>query len=392
MLSIKEEKKVEYLELIYDLIFVYMIGRNNSLLETVGGGFVTASSFSVYVLCTLAIIQIWSFTTFYINMFGRNGPRDHVFLLINMYLMYFIGQATRSDWHAFQAQYHIAWALILINIGLQYAIELRNHQMDVWNRDLIKRMMLAIFSEAVIVLIGAFPSPQIAVLLSFAAIAVGILLTFVGKTRSAGGMVDFTHLTERAMLYVVFTFGEMIIAIASYFEGDGSLNRSIIYFSAMAFLIVVGLFLSYELVYDHLLDREKEDNGLLYMLTHIFIIFSLNNITSSLEFMREPEIALMPKVIFLTVSIICYYFFLFMLGHWAKRRCTISRRFIVKLAAVTVIFAAAMLLLRYNMWLNIFVTVMYIMLIVNVLYSTGVKTDKAEYNEEDMTEEAFRRG
>lgn len=29
----KEEKKVEYIELIYDLIFVYIIGRNNSLLH-----------------------------------------------------------------------------------------------------------------------------------------------------------------------------------------------------------------------------------------------------------------------------------------------------------------------------------------------------------------------
>ncbi len=28
----QDEKKVEYIELIYDLIFVYLIGRNNSLL------------------------------------------------------------------------------------------------------------------------------------------------------------------------------------------------------------------------------------------------------------------------------------------------------------------------------------------------------------------------
>ena len=31
MLELKKEKKVEYLELIYDLIFVFIIGRNNSL-------------------------------------------------------------------------------------------------------------------------------------------------------------------------------------------------------------------------------------------------------------------------------------------------------------------------------------------------------------------------
>ena len=35
-----KEKKVEYLELIYDLIFVYLIGRNNSLLQQIEDGFI----------------------------------------------------------------------------------------------------------------------------------------------------------------------------------------------------------------------------------------------------------------------------------------------------------------------------------------------------------------
>ena len=59
----KDEKKVEYLELIYDLIFVYVIGRNNSLLHDIINGFVTGSTFIAYILCSLAIIQIWNFST-----------------------------------------------------------------------------------------------------------------------------------------------------------------------------------------------------------------------------------------------------------------------------------------------------------------------------------------
>lgn len=51
----REEKKVEYLELIYDLIFVYIIGRNNSLLHHVENGFVPAAAFLAYVLCSLAV-------------------------------------------------------------------------------------------------------------------------------------------------------------------------------------------------------------------------------------------------------------------------------------------------------------------------------------------------
>ena len=37
--SQSKEKKVEYLELVYDLIFVYIIGRNNSLLQQTENGF-----------------------------------------------------------------------------------------------------------------------------------------------------------------------------------------------------------------------------------------------------------------------------------------------------------------------------------------------------------------
>ena len=54
----KEEKKVEYIELIYDLIFVYIIGRNNSLLHDFENGFVAFGAFLAYVLTTLAVIQI----------------------------------------------------------------------------------------------------------------------------------------------------------------------------------------------------------------------------------------------------------------------------------------------------------------------------------------------
>ena len=88
------------------------------------GGFVPLPRIIAYILSTLAIIQIWNFSTFYINLFGRNGVRDHIFLFINMYLLYYIGEGTRLSWVLFRTQYHIAWALILINIGVQYLISL----------------------------------------------------------------------------------------------------------------------------------------------------------------------------------------------------------------------------------------------------------------------------
>lgn len=385
MLQLKnEEKKVEYLELIYDLVFVYMAGRNNALLGHFEGGFVSLDTFLAYILCTLAIIQIWNFTTFYINMFGRNGVRDHVFLLITMYLMYFAGESTRSDWHAYQAQYFIAWGLILINIGMQYVIELRNHKEDVWNRDIIKRMAVTLFAEAAVVLCASVVKPALAPPMAFAAIILGILMTAFGKRTGVSGIIDFSHLTERAMLYVVFTFGEMIVAIAAYFTGDGSFDLRSIYFSLMAFLIVVGLFLSYEVIYDKLLDREMEDNGLLYMLIHIFIVFGLNNITVSLEFMREEEVAIRPKMVFLVASMIVYYAFLFALGRYAKKRCHIDGDFMQKLWIMTLCFVLLMMVFMNEPQAHILLTVVYVWSVFAVFYRVGRKI--AAEDAEECTE------
>ena len=146
----KKEKKVEYIELIYDLIFVYVIGRNNLLLHDFENGFVAFPAFLAYVLSTLAVIQIWNYTTYYVNIYGRHSAREHVFLFINMFLLYFIGEGTRSDWQRFHTQYHVAWALILLNIGVQYLIELRRHRTDKPGKTQIVRMAAILIAEAAV--------------------------------------------------------------------------------------------------------------------------------------------------------------------------------------------------------------------------------------------------
>ena len=354
---VKAEKKVEYLELIYDLIFVFVIGRNNSLLHITDGGFVSLGGFVSYVVCTLAVIQIWNFTTYYINVFGRNGIREHISLFFNMFLMYFIAEGTGKDWADYYVQYHIAWALILLNIGIQYLIELRNHKDDAKLSRLIKKMSLPLLTEAAAVIIALCCYELTGAEISWLAILTGIVASFAVGDRKKQSKVDFPHLTERAMLYVVFTFGEMIISLSGYFDGEFSFNS--LYFSVMGFLIVITLFLSYETLYDHIVDREQQNNGLSYMLIHIFLIFGLNNITVALEFMREEEIDLMPKMLFLLGSFLLYFLCIFLLGRYAKRRCMFNRKFITLMSSSAAVFVGAMLVFRENMKINILLTVIY---------------------------------
>ena len=358
---IKQEKKVEYLELIYDLIFVYIIGRNNSLLHNLENGFVSGPTFLAYVLCSLAIIQIWNFSTFYINMHGRNGLRDHIALFLNMYLLYYIGEGTRLHWESFQNQYHAAWALILLNIGVQYAIELRNHRGEPAVERSILRMMFVLFSEALMVLVCIPIYNRTGMALAGIPIVFGMVMTRLLSDEGKAELIDFTHLSERAMLFVVFTFGEMIITMAGYFDGDFSFRS--VYFSAMGFLIVAGLFLCYEVLYDHIIDREKQTTGITYMIIHIFLIFAMNLITTSLEFMRNEAVLLWPKTLMLVGAFLLYFFCLFALQHFAKPELKLCPTLVRPLAALAVVFTALMLLLREQMYLNILLSAVCVYLV-----------------------------
>ena len=365
----KAEKKVEYLELIYDLIFVYIIGRNNSLLHHTAEGRIQPGMFLAYILCTLAVIQIWNYSAYYINLFGRNGLREHIFLFSNMFLLYFIGEGTREHWQSYHTQYHVAWALILLNIAFQYIIEYRHHPDDEVLLKNIRQIIFTLVTEAALVFAMIPIYKATGIDMSYIPILFGIIVTMLSDRGSKDTSVDFAHLSERAMLYVVFTFGEMVIAISGYFEGSFGFNT--IYFAAAAFLIVVGLFLSYGTFYDHIIDREQPTNGLFYMLIHIFIIFGLNNITTSLEFMRDAEIELMPKVVFLIISFLTFFVFLFLTRRYAKKTCKPPLAFYLKMGGLAVSFIALMLLCRENMYINIAISVIYVYAAYGIIYRLG---------------------
>lgn len=372
----KKEKKVEYIELIYDLIFVYMIGRSNSLLHHIEGGFIQTDVFLSYILCTLAVIQIWMYTTYYINIYGKNGPREYIFMFVNMFLMYFMAEGTRQDWQSYHTSYHVAWVLILLNIAVQYIIELYNHRGEKDRVKGIKRTLFVLLGEAVLAALAIFEFNRFGTgNLSWAAVLLSILTIHFLSGKDNKDRVDFEHLSERAMLFVVFTFGEMIIAIAAYFDDGFTLNN--LYFALMAFLIVVGLFLSYGVIYDLMVDRTTQTNGMGYMLIHVFIIFALCGITAALEFMREPEIELLPKVVFLIISFVMYYVFLFMTGIYSKRRCHLNIAFYLKVGGICVAFIVLMLLFREQMAVNIAVSVLFVFAIYVILYISAKRMNKS---------------
>ena len=356
MFQKNDEKKVEYLELIYDLIFVYLIGRNNALIE-IERGFFTGGTFLAYILSTLVILQIWYFSTLLINRYGSNSAGDYIALLINMYLLYYLADGIHVAWSVHYARYNGAWGLILLNLAVQYGLHLRKCRTP-WETRHLKVHMALLLVQAVIVLAAIPLYIATGVPLAWICLLFGFAAGFFTVRTDSLMPLNFEHLSERVMLFVVFTFGELIVGIAEYFDDAFSLRTA--YFSLMGFLITVGLFVSYGFLYNRVVDREKNNSGTGYMLVHIGLITALNCLTVALGYMRDPDIREAAKNVFLVASFLAYYIFMFFIGFYARGGCRAGWRFFAALLAVSAVFAVLMLLTYRNALVSIAVSVLFV--------------------------------
>ncbi|MBO6054564.1 MAG: low temperature requirement protein A, partial [Oscillospiraceae bacterium] len=313
-----------------------LIGRNASLMDRVEAVFVSLETLVNYLIRSLIVLQIWNDTTLFINRFGKNSTSDKLMMLVNMFLLYIMGANTIHGWDSNYLAYMGAWALILINLAVQYLFKLRTAE-DNATRTYIRQNAVLLLIQAAVIAV----SIPVYLASGLAAGQWAVLIGFAAVPFLAGIPTNFAHLTERVMLYVVFTFGDMILIVAEYFT-DG-LNFETIYFALASFLIVAGLFFSYGHLYDKLLDRNGERSGSLYMVLHVFIILSLSFVTTSLEFMRDASLSSIPKTAMLVISLLVFFLGLALTEHWSFHIYRVRRWFYLLLAVEFAVFAAAIM-------------------------------------------------
>ena len=347
----EEERKVEYLELIYDLIFVHTISRCGSLLE-LEDGMPGGTAYITFLLFSMAILEIWYYSTLFINRFPQHHVQRNVCIFVNMYLLYYMAGGIREDWQSCYSQIHTAWVLILLHLAAQYWFALRHAEE---REQYLRRDFHLLVVEALVVLLSMPVFARTGVVLSPLAMLVGVIAGITGR-KTSGRNVDFPHLTERVMLYVVFSFGEMIVELAGFFE-DGIHPLGICH-SVLAMAFAAGLFLNYGYVYDHIIDRERETSGDGYLLLHLFLILSLSYLTKVLEMLRNPMVRDAFKIASLSVWLFAYLLFLSLLERYAKERA--CRNYYLRLAQISAAYVILLILTRNIPLANFAVNVLYI--------------------------------
>ena len=350
-----EERKVEYIELIYDLIFVHTLSRCGSLLNLENGA-PDVSAYVAFLLFSIGCLEIWYLSVLFINRFPQFPKQRNLCIFINMYLLYYLAGGIRDDWPNYYAQIHVAAAAILLHLAFQYWYALRKASGYKHYREYMEKEPYLLVVEAAIVLASIPVFARTGLVLSPLAIVVSIGAG-VGGQKDKKLHVDFPHLAERVMLYVVFSFGEMIVELSGFF--DEGITPEGISHSLLAFAFASGLFLNYGYVYDHIIDRDRKSlSDSYYLFIHMFLIISLNYLTQVMEMLRNTTVKEDFKIMSLSAWVLAYVLFLSLLERYAKERA--GRRYYLRLVQFTAGYIFLLIATRWYPVMNFAMSVGYV--------------------------------
>lgn len=368
-----EEKKVEYLELFYDLIFVYCISRLTVLLEPVTEHFTDFSAVPVYLCCFICILQCWVFTAILMNRYGYRQISDYVCIFINMFLLYLMADGITEDIEYGFIRFHVAWALLLLNLAVQFAWRKHRHEcMDGTDDRIIRSYLIVLLVESALGFGCAAVYAKWGLMLTPVAFCYGLLACVLSHKVFALRPLHSGHFAERISLLIVVTFGEMIVGITSYFgQGDS------LFYAITVFLVVIGLFLLYFFDFYNLQDHSRIKSGIGFMFVHVPIILSLNNITVALSAMTNAESPLEAKSLYLAGSLVIYMLSLAALILYHKPEFTQkSSHLVLYLLADIAAFAAFLVLMvatHFRPDISVLLTVGYIYTTLALMYARYVR-------------------
>ena len=347
------EKKVEYVELFFDLIFVYSLRTINAMFHAYEHSFPPMSAIRTFLLLTAVVMQVWMFTTMFFNRYGRKSLRDYLSIFLNMYLLYYMASGSNLHWLEHYVRYHGAWALIMLNLAYRSWDKLRfAPHLDDIDRRILRANVTHNLIECGILLLSIPVHQYTGVVLSPLALIYGYAAKLSEHRAYKARPCDFPHLAERNLLLVILTFGEMIIGIASFFETGKNVILNI-----MAFLIVIGMFLSYGFFNDNVLDHHKKTSGLGFLAIHVIMILAINSTTIALELLARPLVPLFQKTMWMAGMLFVYYCCLLGFERFAKEHLRANRfKFFGYILSALLIYFALMLMTGHNQFAGALMT------------------------------------
>ena len=341
-----KEKKVELIELFYDLIYVYALSKLTRLIEEPENGVIPFAGFFRYLVVCFVILQAWLYLTNYVNRYGRWKWYEYGLTAVNMTAAVYMANTIDTDWGEMATTFNLAMLVMLLCVAVMYFIQIRlNEQETGAARNMLTILTVDLFLYLVAFLASVIHPGQIVLWIDVAAVLVGAFLPFFIRGRFDISIISFPHLVERFELITIITFGEGIVGMTGFFDVKHVTLRPI-----LVFAVILCLFGCYVTQIHYLCNHHRVDRSLRLMFSHYFIVIAVNLITVAFKFLENPEASHLFTAGLMIAALILFFAAIFSDSIYYHEKYRFGIKDAAESCGFLVIGAAVMLLVRSTIY------------------------------------------
>ncbi|MCD8350059.1 MAG: low temperature requirement protein A [Planctomycetaceae bacterium] len=285
-----KEKKVSWLELFFDLVFVTTVSLITRIL-------VNADHhpdqvhlyFGEFLLTVFPMFWLWAGQTMFFNRYSDEISHPTIFMLLQMFCLILMTVHITFDfdnttYHIFLISYLGFRALTI----MQYVLAGRRRLDDARCRtaSVLSRLFTA---GAIITASSIFFSGSWRYTIMYAGIFADIVSPLFFRRSLKYTPVNLPHLSERLGSFVLIAFGESLVSITNILSESGDSYYAMA-FAAASFLLISLMWTSYFHDFENTLDRHVETNGQLILYSHFLILAAIMILAANLHLLFADEL------------------------------------------------------------------------------------------------------
>lgn len=234
-----EERKVTWLELFYDLVYVAaLIQLGNVLSEEIG-----LTGFARFVIVFLPLWWAWTGMTFYMNRFVVDDVPHRLLIYLQIAAITALGISLEGAFGELTMQFSLAYAAIRL---VQVILYVRTWRYEPATRPLTRRYVMGYLIGIALWVLAAFLPMPYAAGLWLLALAIEIGNAFLPGTQALVSLLppDAEHMRERYGIFMIIVLGESFIKTITDASGT-PFTPAIAAFSLLSIFVVFGLWWLY---------------------------------------------------------------------------------------------------------------------------------------------------
>jgi len=296
-------KRANWLELFFDLIFVYAVAKATHILAHAHNGHIAFEQYVTFILVMTPIWWAWTGHTLFATRFDTEDTGQRILTLAQMLAVVFWTTFINADFDPNYRGYLLFYVLIRVLLILMYWRSTKYIPLSV---PISKRLSIGFSIGIMVALSSLFFESPIRYIILYAGIGIEILTPLLSRKILATVPVKSHHLPERYGLLTIILLGESVIMIATKLN-EVQWSVYTVGTAIVGFIILSAIWwMNFSLMDRHVIGKElRTGQNVIY--GHLFVYSGMSIIAVFIGFSIVPELTFVSHLLLFVSGLVAMY-------------------------------------------------------------------------------------